>query len=346
MSEIDQLKQQLEAKDKTISALMNRVENLTNSAGELHTLFEKSISLQRELETQKKSHGELKEFNRRLEEEVSKRTTELKNKNKELEDTLVHLQESKDNLQTQYEKIAMLGTLIASVTHEINNLIGVCITANSHFDEEINTIEKKINDNSLKKSDLTGFLEKASEVSSLNLSNLKRTSELVKGFKTISVDQTSEQLRNFRMEELISNLTKAFHNKLKKSKHTLTVECDSELNITSYPGALFQVLANLLFNALIHAFDEEESGVITIIVSTEHKDVLIEFKDNGKGIDKDTQDKIFEPFYTTRSNEGGSGLGLYICKNLVEKSLNGSFTFDSMAGKGTSFFIRIPKEIV
>ena len=106
-----------------------------------------------------------------------------------------------------------------------------------------------------------------------------------------------------------------------------------------------QVFTNLLQNSLLHAFEKNEKGKIFIKVTNLNGNIEIIFEDNGKGIDERVKDKIFEPFVTTKRNEGGSGLGLNIIYNLVTSQLKGHIKIESEKNMGTKFIIDIPKNI-
>jgi signal transduction histidine kinase len=116
--------------------------------------------------------------------------------------------------------------------------------------------------------------------------------------------------------------------------------------MNSYPGAIAQLIINLLQNATIHAFDE---GIQDrkIILRTEFAGdtAIISCSDNGKGIQKELVHKIFEPFVTTKRNKGGTGLGLNITYNLVTQHLNGNIKLDTEVEQGASFIITLPRSI-
>jgi signal transduction histidine kinase len=118
----------------------------------------------------------------------------------------------------------------------------------------------------------------------------------------------------------------------------------------SYPGPLGQVIANLVGNALVHAFDAGKSGLIRIEARIlEDGAVLLSCADTGKGMPPDVRKRVFEPFFTTSLGKGGSGLGLYIAHNLVTTVLGGGITVHPVSSGGTRFEItlpiRAPKEI-
>ncbi len=117
------------------------------------------------------------------------------------------------------------------------------------------------------------------------------------------------------------------------------------MNIYGYPGIVSQLLNNLLMNSLIHGFDDgTQPGKIIINVQPENNTILITYKDTGKGMDNATAEKLFEPFYTTKRARGGTGLGMYICYNLVTTRLNGTISCESTPGDGSVFNIKFPIE--
>jgi signal transduction histidine kinase len=157
------------------------------------------------------------------------------------------------------------------------------------------------------------------------------------------VDQTSDEVRSFYVHEVINDTINTLHNRFKQTDIEISVACPKELKIKSLPGALEQVLTNLLMNSLIHGFDEgQNAGIIKINVQMNENNLHIEYSDNGKGIAPENLEKIFEPFFTTHRAHGGSGLGMYICYNIVSTKLQGTITCESTLGKGVVFKIDFP----
>jgi signal transduction histidine kinase len=123
----------------------------------------------------------------------------------------------------------------------------------------------------------------------------------------------------------------------------LSVDVPAEISLKSYPGPYGQVLTNLVLNALTHAFPDKRAGTLRLTarkLGTEQ--VEIEFADDGVGMSEEVQRHAFEPFFTTRRNRGGTGLGLHIVYNLVTRRLGGSLRLESQPGHGTVFRIRLP----
>jgi signal transduction histidine kinase len=129
----------------------------------------------------------------------------------------------------------------------------------------------------------------------------------------------------------------------KNTPYELEVLVSEQIELDSYPGALSQVITNLINNALIHGFEHREHGLMTITAEqTDHEGIKIHFSDNGNGIDETNINHIFDPFFTTKFGQGGSGLGLNVVDNIVHRILGGTVTVTSTVGQGTVFTIDIP----
>jgi signal transduction histidine kinase len=174
--------------------------------------------------------------------------------------------------------------------------------------------------------------------------NLDRAGKLVKNFKEIAVDQTSQERRTFNLKEYIEEIVFTLSPRLKNSKHVVRVECPDNITLDSYPGALSQILTNLIINSLIYGFEGIESGEITIHGSADSTNVSISYLDNGVGMKKKIVKQIYEPFFTTKRNFGGSGLGMNIVFNLVTQRLNGTISCESAPQEGTRFNIQFPMQ--
>ncbi len=292
-------------------------------------------------EALKKSELELRHLNEELELRVKSRTLELENANMELTRIVVELKQTQAQL-VESEKMAALGSLVAGVAHEINTPVGIGVTAASHLYDKVKQYQKMYENESLKRTDFEELLFITSQSSSLVLSNLNRAIELISSFKQVAVDQSSGEQRKFDVEKYIREILLSLHYKLKKKKHQITVSCPENIVINSYPSAFYQIFTNLILNSVTHGFGEREKGEISIDITLKDSRLNIVFRDNGKGIEPENLKHIYEPFYTTRRNIGGSGLGLHIVYNLVTQTLKGRIKCKSKLESGTRFFIDFP----
>ncbi len=240
------------------------------------------------------------------------------------------------------EKMAALGNLVAGVAHEINTPLGISVTAASHLGEISQRLTRQLESGQLKKSELGEFAEQSKSAVELVMTNLRRASDLVKSFKQVAVDQSSEQRRMIELKPYFQDILNSLRPSTKRFPHVIEIEIQEHIHWDSYPGALYQIISNLVLNALNHAFAESDCGVITIQASADVEAISLCVSDNGCGMDSDTASHIFEPFFTTKRGQGGSGLGLHIVFNLVTSVLGGTITVQTAPGAGARFLIRVP----
>jgi PAS domain S-box-containing protein len=267
--------------------------------------------------------------------------TDRKDAEQKLRDTLDALQVTQIEL-VQAEKMASLGGLVAGIAHEINTPIGVGVTAVSHLQEKTREFEHLFEKAEMRKSDLTKFVVSAGKSTEIISANLHRASDLIKSFKQVAVDQSSEDTRSFNLLGYIDDVLISLHPKLKRTKHHVEVTGDRNLTIESYPGPVAQIVTNLVMNSLLHAYTDEDEGYIKITATVEDSTVRLIYSDDGRGMDSETASKVFEPFYTTRRGEGGSGLGMHIVYNQITQTLGGSVKCTSHKGQGATFEFTFP----
>jgi PAS domain S-box-containing protein len=251
--------------------------------------------------------------------------------------------EAVEREQLETEKMAALGVVVAGVAHEINTPIGVGYTLVTHFRTKTKEFAVLFESGAMRRSDLQRYVDLSNEMSTQLITNISRAAELIQSFKQIAVDQSSDDQREFDLKEYLQEIVVSLKPTLRKTPHKITLDCPDDIVMNSYPGALSQVMTNLVMNALVHAFDAERAGTIDIVARVAGKQVHICFVDNGKGIPADHLPKIFDPFFTTRRGAGGSGLGLNIVFNMVTRKLRGRVTCNSTEGEGTTFKIEMPQ---
>jgi PAS domain S-box-containing protein len=304
-------------------------------------LVESNAQLEREVLVRRQAEQELARHRDHLQDLVAERTADLNETNRRLQDSLARLQQTQAQL-VESEKMSSLGSLVAGIAHEINTPVGIGVTAASHLEQETREISELFAQNQLKASSLRSFLGTARDSSNMILSNLMRAADLIQSFKKVAVDQSSQERRVFNLRSYMDEVLLSLRPKLKKTAHTITINCPDDLSLDSYPGAFSQVITNLVMNSLIHGFENIEAGQIRMDI--EQKDGMLHFRysDNGKGIPSDFIQKVFDPFFTTRRGSGGSGLGLHILYNLVTQTLGGHVNCVSEPGVETVFTIVCP----
>jgi len=263
--------------------------------------------------------------------------------------------EHKRNLETiqqaqeqlvESEKTAALGRMVAGMAHEINTPIGIGVTAATHLQQLQGALADSFRQGRLKRSDMARFLADGEEAARMVLANLTKAAQLIQGFKGVAVDQSDEARRRFDMREYLEEILLSLKPALKKTPHQVELACPAGLEVDGRPGALSHAITNLVMNSLIHGFgDREEPGRIGIAVSAEAGEVTLRYTDDGAGMDDETRQHIYEPFFTTRREEGGSGLGMHVVYRAVTESLGGRIVCESEPGAGVVFTIVFPQWI-
>ncbi|OUR70247.1 hypothetical protein A9Q76_07970 [Arcobacter sp. 31_11_sub10_T18] len=285
---------------------------------------------------------ELNEINKTLEEKIKDRTEDLEKSNDELEQTISNLIQTQKML-VEAEKMASLGGLVAGVAHELNTPVGNGLMGITHFLQISKKLEKDYANEIMTQSDFEEFIKITTDLAQQININLKKTALLVKNFKQVSVDQTSEQKREFNIKLYLEEIIYSLNYLIKQTRLKVTIHCDDNIELNSYPGAYSQILTNLITNSIRHAFEKQEEGLISINVQINPNNHLeITYKDNGKGISKENLSKIFDPFFTTNREDGGTGLGLNIVYNIVMSTLKGTIECNSIGNEGVTFIIILP----
>jgi signal transduction histidine kinase len=267
---------------------------------------------------------------------------ELRTSKEHAETALTDLREAQRSL-IESEKLAALGGLVAGVAHEVNNPVGISLTVASSLARRCETFAAEVEEGQIRRSRLTEFIAGSREAAKQLVANLQRAGELIQNFKQVAVDRSHAERRTFDLRHLTDQIVASLRPGLKKLRVDLAIEIPDGIMMDSYPGHYGQVLTNLFLNAVTHGFDSTHQGTITIAARPAGPGLIgIEFTDDGKGMTDEVQRRAFDPFFTTRRAEGGTGLGLHIVYNLVTRWLGGRIALFSAPGQGVSFRITLP----
>ena len=271
----------------------------------------------------------------RLERAVHERTARLAQQH-------AALQEAQSELVRQ-EKLASLGRLVAGVAHEINTPLGICVTATSHLVEELKLTRGELAAGQMTQESLQQFFDIVEQSLRILTTNTQRAAALVRSFKLVAVDQSFDAIRPFGLKAYLDEVLLSLQPKLKGRKVLVTLACAHDLVLETYPGAVSQIVTNMVMNSLVHGFQEGQAGAIHIAARLEGETVLFDYADDGAGMDQATLAKLFDPFFTTRRGQGGSGLGAHILYNLVTGPLGGAVRVASAPGQGLQYHLRFPR---
>jgi PAS domain S-box-containing protein len=286
---------------------------------------------------------ELKDLNVSLESRVRERSAALERANADLSAALETLQRTQDELLSA-EKMASLGSLVAGIAHELNTPIGNSLLASTALRDRVVEFDRHVAAGALRRSELTAHLDEVRMASQLIAGSLHKAAELISSFKQIAVDQTNDQRREFDLQAAVHDTLATYLPRLRRSGCEAVMRIQEGLVFDSYPGALYQVLNNLINNALNHAFEGRQGGTITVRGETVDEGIVeLMFSDDGAGMPEDVLRKVFDPFFTTKMGQGGTGLGMNIVYNIVTGVLGGRITIDSAPGVGTAVRMLLPR---
>ncbi|MFM9437802.1 signal transduction histidine kinase [Janthinobacterium sp. CG_23.3] len=266
----------------------------------------------------------------------------LEEQNAALNDALTALREAQSELVRQ-EKLASLGRLVAGVAHEINTPLGICVTATSHLVQELKLTREEMAAGELNEDGLNQFFDIIDQTLRIMTTNTQRAAALVRSFKQVAVDQSSDNIRHFNLNNYLGEVLLSLQPKLKGKPIEVVVDCPADMELDSFPGAVSQIVTNMVVNSLVHGFPQDMPGTIRIAARYDGDCVRLDYGDDGAGMDAATLGQLFDPFFTTKRGSGGSGLGAHILYNLVTGALGGSVKADSAPGRGLQYQLRFPR---
>jgi len=240
------------------------------------------------------------------------------------------------------QKLSSLGMMVAGVAHELNTPTGGALISISTLQRQLKELTEAL-DSGLKRSDLDFFINNAASGLQLTEHNLKQASKLIKSFKRLAVDRSTEELSDFILDEPIQDLLTSLHTMIKNADVDLITDYPTTLALHGNPGILSQVIQNFIENAISHAFsDPLRKKIIHLDAKVSGPTLIIHIRDNGQGIAPAILPTIFDPFVTTLRSQGHTGLGLHQVHQWVHKILQGSIKVKSSLQEGTTFTVTIP----
>lgn len=306
----------------------------------LNSLFARTLA---QIERQKKDEQEIRQLNQNLEAKVNHRTEALKEANQELLSTLERMHQYQTQL-VENEKMASLGQMVAGVAHEVNTPIGLGVTGSTLLKDKFEEVKSDFDKKTLTAKKMDKFLNDGIENLELIYRNLNRAAELVSSFKQVAVTHNTDAFKALYITKFIKDVIDSIKTKFQAYPYTFEVIGDETLNVFSKETPIHQILEHLVNNSVIHGFDPEYQGVISIVIKETPASIIIDYSDNGKGVPISIRSRIFDPFVTTRRGEGGSGLGMHVVYNLVTQALNGSIILAERENCGANFIIELPKD--
>jgi signal transduction histidine kinase len=314
--------------------------------------------LQAEITARQHAERLVTDYSYQLEREVARRTHELQAKNTQLEETLQRLQDIQTQVIMQ-QKLASLGALTAGIAHEIRNPLNF---VNNFADLSVE-LGQELRDELRKHAalfDTEAFADLEDIVMSLDqnmqkiIEHGKRADRIVTGMLQHSRGQAGGREPTDLNALLGEYLTLAYHGlRAQDTSFNVTIHTayDPSIGMAEVvPQDIGRVFLNLINNAFyaVHAQHKAlgKTFVPTVRVRTANRGGQIEvgIYDNGAGIPAEIQDKIFQPFFTTKPAGSGTGLGLSMSYDIVVHAHQGQITFCTRVGEGTEFTLLLPKQ--
>ena len=240
------------------------------------------------------------------------------------------------------EKMAALGSLVAGISHEVNTPLGISITAVTTMAAATEELKEQYALGPFRRSAFDGYLRIVTESNELIVGNLQRVDELMQSFKHVAVDQITSDRRTFYLRQYLEEVVRSLEPKLRAGRHTIHIAVDEDLRLVSYPGAFAQIITNLVINSLVHGYLGRQEGKLYIGAQRQGDRLHLQYRDDGMGIAAEHLGRIYEPFFTTARDRGGTGLGLHIVYNLVTQRLKGFIRHESTPAQGVTFFLDLP----
>ena len=292
-----------------------------------------------------RSETALQQLNDNLERQVRERVEQYEIANRELAESLRKLSIAQNELVDQ-ERLSSLGAMVAGISHELNTPIGNALLLTSSLEENAEEMLKLLQEPKVNKQQLSDMLVRSRDMGNLAMKSISAAAGLVKSFKQVAVDQASEHRREFNLCQVVSDIISTIMatHKRDAGRWEISNLVSPGVICDSYPGPLGQIVSNVVQNAIVHGFDGRTGGKIEITCKAgAHDTILLKFADNGKGIAENALCHIFDPFYTTRLGQGGSGLGLAVCYRIATTILGGNIKAASRLDDGATFTLSFPR---
>ena len=322
---------------------------LNEMKSELYEELEQRSKVEMELLSERE---QLATLNSDLEDKVDERTTDLKKSNDELSIALTNVNSMVLQLQNTQkeliikEKMLATGGMVVGLAHELNTPLGVCKTSVSAISDYVHQMHQAIDSGRLSKESFINHLSSINTLAKMSEDSIDRISAMISTFKELSVQEdVIDSVETINIEELLRYCNDWAGANLRGGL-TIHCQCPAGLTIETFKGSIFKVIQSLMENASLHAFQVDQAGNIYLKaqLSSDNK-ILFSIEDDGVGIAQAEQARIFEPFYTTKRNEGGLGLGLNIIYNIVTQALGGTIACKDSEYGGCCFEVSLPPKL-
>ncbi|KAB7884249.1 hypothetical protein GA417_12495 [Poseidonibacter ostreae] len=289
------------------------------------------------------SQKELKKSQMELEKRVELRTRELKKVNESLEEKSIELKELNENLEhrvineiskrqrqedllIQQSKLASMGEMIGNIAHQWRqplNALGLVIQ-NIQLTYMMGDLDDK-------------FVEKSVEKANLLTSTMSKTIDDFRNFF-----KPNKEITEFSLDASIKNSLSLISSTFEYNGITIDYKISKDIKVMGFPNEFSQVILNILTNSKDALVDKKITNAKVLIeIKKSNKYACVSIKDNAGGIPLSIIEKIFEPYFTTKEEGKGTGIGLYMSKIIIEKNMNGKL-FVNNTKEGAEFTVSVP----
>ncbi len=243
----------------------------------------------------------------------------------------------------QEDKMVSLGRMVSGVAHEVNTPLGISLTLASQLEEETRQVRAAYEKETVSQQQFERFLNNTETISNLLLANVRRAADLIRNFKQVAVDQSHLVKETIPLKSYTGQVLHTLHSEYKALNPQIDINGPDTLQLETLPGAYAQVIINLVKNSVLHGLAGVAQPRISIDIEDLGGQIAVHYRDNGTGMSEEVLEKLYDPFFTTKRSEGGTGLGMHIVFNLVTQKLRGNIKAESTPGEGVHITLLLPK---
>ncbi|MCJ8338016.1 MAG: GAF domain-containing sensor histidine kinase [Pseudomonadales bacterium] len=267
----------------------------------------------------------------------------LEAENRQLDLTLKELHATEQEL-IKKQKMLSLGSLVSNLASEVNLPINNCLESINRIEAFDRQFQRQFKNVQLSEETLINYVQNVQKVEEVLQDNLHRAAQLINNFKKIAVDQSRHELRNVDLNNYLKDTIHAIEQSTDVQGHSILLQCDTGITITTNCTALTQILKHLVANSIKHGFEKQPEGKINISIGRFHENLIINYSDSGRGMNDRDLEHLFDPFFTSK-NTSGTGLGTNLIYNLVTRSLLGKIEVKNLKVGGLAFCITFPMQL-
>jgi signal transduction histidine kinase len=238
-------------------------------------------------------------------------------------------------------RLSAMGDQLSGISHEINGQLGTVNIGLTFFRDSITSFIEEYQNGTLSREFLELFVKDQQEMLDISLRSITQSIRIMNSVKKTSAVQTHLELVDFALKDLVDDVVVGLIHLTKKRKIHFEIDISEDLRLKSYPGYFAQIFDNLIRNSLYHGFGDRESGTIGLTAEITNGELVMNYTDDGVGIPADLYQKVFDRFYTTTRDDGGTGLGLYLIRLILQESLKGRIELIQSHNPGVCFQIMI-----